>query len=123
MPAPGTVTHQITLKNSSGYSIIPPDVAALLAWTTTYSTRSEVLQIAVTTSPTATTINGLAGTSPVTMILVNNSTSDMTVLGVAGFTQTVRAGKPIVVDQFVTTSQLTLSVASGTGEAVCILLD
>ncbi len=118
-----TVSHVLQLKDSSGYSIVPPWVQSLLAFNTTYASRPEILTIGVTSTPTATTINGLSGASPVTMLLINSGTADITVLGIAGFTQVVRAGKFLFVDQFVTTSNLTLSVASGTGEAVVVLLD
>lgn len=117
-----TVSHLLTLLNSSNQPILPSWVSNLLAVSTTYTTRPEILTIALTTTPTATTINGLAGTSPVTALIINNSTVDMTVLGVASFTQTVRAGKWIWLDQFVTTSQITLSCASSTGECVLVLL-
>lgn len=121
-----SVTTQLTLKDPSGFSILPSWMNNLLADTTTFTSRPEVLVFGATTSPVTFTINAIAGASPVSLLVINTAAADATVLGVASFTQTVYApanGIPFAfMPAFVTTSNITLSLASGTGDiVVCIL--
>lgn len=117
------VTSNVTLLNSSNQSILPAWVQNLCSQTTTFASRPEILTLPATATPTAWTITGLAGTSPVTAYIFNTATVVATVLGVAGFTQDILAGDWIKISQFVTTSNITISLASGTGDIVVVLLD
>lgn len=118
------VTSNVTLIDSSNQSILPAWIQTLCSQTTTFASRPEILVLPATTTPTAFTISGLAGTSPVTAYIFNTSTTAVaTVLGVAGFTQGISAGDWIKISQFVTTSNITVSVASGTADVVVVLLD
>lgn len=121
-----SVTSQITFKDSSGFSILPAWVNNLLADTTVFASRPEIFVFGATTTPVAFTINNIAGASPVSILVINTAAADATVLGVASFTQLVYApanGIPFAfMPAFVTTSNITLSVASGTGDIVVVIL-
>ncbi len=119
MAVVGDVSFVLALLDSSNKNLLDADMQS---WTATF-TRKALLEIAATTSPTAWTVNNLTGSSPVTAVIMNTAASDATILGVAGFTQTVRAGKCVLIDQLNTTSQLTVSLASGTGTIKVLLLD
>ena len=114
----------ISLLDSANKSVVPDWAQSLLSTTYTLTGRPQVLTFPATTTPTTYTINGLSGTSPVKAVICNTSTTAVaTVLGVAGFTQGIDASDWIKVSQLVTTSNITVSVATGTADIVVILLD
>jgi hypothetical protein len=117
-----TVNHTLSLLENN-VNILPAWVQNLLSFNTTYAGRADVVTLGVTSTPNSIPINDLAGPSPVALLIINSGSTDVTALGVAGFTQTVPAGKWCFMPAFITTSDLTLSVASGTGEVVLVILD
>lgn len=114
----GSVTLNLSALTTSNNNLIRSDATAFSA---TYTSEYEA-DIAVTATPTAFTINGYIGASPVAIFIYNPNTVAATVLGVASFTQTLPAGQFLFMPYFVTTSQLTLSLASGTGSLYVKLL-
>lgn len=114
----GTITASFALLNGNGGNYIRSDSRAFSAvFTALYEA-----DIAVTATPAATVINNVIGASPVTLFIFNPNTVAATVLGVAGFTQSIPAGQGVFIPAFVTTSNLTLSLASGTGFLYVLLL-
>lgn len=114
----GTVTFSLQALTSSNTNLIRGDSFAFSrAMTVEYEA-----DFAVTATPTAKTINGYIGASPVAIFIYNPNTVAATILGVSGFTQTLPAGEFLFMPQFVTTSELTLSLATGTGTLYVKLL-
>ena len=116
--AVGSTTINLSALTSGNSQLIRADSSA---FTATYTAEYEA-DIAVTATPTAFTINGYVGASPVALFIYNPTAVAATVLGVASFTQTLPAGQFLFMPYFVTTSNLTLSLASGTGNLYVKLL-
>lgn len=114
----GSTTISLSALTTSNAQLIRSDSQT---FTATYTTEYEA-DFAVTATPTAFTINGYIGASPVAIFIYNPNSVAATVLGVASFTQTLPAGQFLFMPYFVTTSQLTLSLASGTGSLYVKLL-
>lgn len=114
----GSVTVSLSAVTTANSQLIRSDSQAFSA---TYTSEYEA-DISVTSTPTAFTINGYIGASPVALFIYNPNSVAATVLGVASFTQTLPAGQFLFMPSFVTTSQLTLSLASGSGTLYVKLL-
>lgn len=114
----GNLTFNLSILTTANAQLLRADSDS---FTSAYTNQYET-DIAVTSTPTAYTINGLIGASPVGLFIYNPNTVAATVLGVASFTQTLPAGQFLFMPSFVTTSNLTLSLASGTGSLYVLLL-
>lgn len=114
----GSITVNFSAINTSNNDLIRADSQA---FTATYTSEYEA-DFAVTATPTAFTIGGYIGATPVALFVFNPNAVAATVLGVSGLTQTLPAGQFLFMPQFTTTSQLTLSLASGTGTLYVKLL-
>jgi len=114
----GATTISLSALTTANAQLIRSDSRE---FTATYSTQYEV-DLAVTSSPQTFTLHNYIGASPVAIVVYNPNTVAATVLGVSGLTQTLPAGQFLFMPSFNTSSQLTLNVASGTGNIYVLLL-
>lgn len=115
----GSVTFNFSALTTANAQLIRADADSFVA---TYTNQMELDFNGVTTSPTTFTINNVIGASPVALLLYNPNAAACTVLGIASFTQSLPAGQILFMPAFVTTSNLTLTLASGTGTIYALLL-